>query len=320
MSNLFIGRMSIRVDENDDRYDKKYYDAGDVAQVQTNNKDWLNGLSINDYVLISINFKEIVKGKNKNKPRDAKGYKAKICLWKVLSIIGDKTTFESILDDIDISLHKIASLKIIKITEATTNLAMKSSSIHAFWKLDLVENITLNADRIAQISTKNYYSDLDNFRKIILLDNKSGLDHNSDNIQMFKEDSGIKLYPASFINQSIIDKFKDQTQYLKINDIARRKQKDIDLKKISIGQIHLTIPQLYDTMFTEYNLKSKNKTTNEAPTSKSDNLDKKKQKEDEQCDILNSKNQIPIRKQRTLPEYQVIHHLQLGVFYNQSAT
>ncbi len=247
--NLFLGRMSIRTDLNDDRYDNKYYDAGNDIQANPRQQNWLNGLSVNDYVLMSVSFK-IENDKQKtvdSKPRVLE-------LWKVTKIEGTSTYFEQITSDLGIVLHKIASLKILKITKATTNLAMKSSNSSAFWKLELTKNINSLID---EIKDPNYYTNDSNFRKIVFLENISLVDENSEDIQLYHDNGKIKLFPSTFIADDILEKFKDQTEYLDKNDIERKKQKDIWLQKIKNGNFYdISVPQLYDAMFTEYNSKT----------------------------------------------------------------
>jgi len=250
MRSLYIGRMSIL--DDDDRYKNKYYNAGNNINKNPSENNWLNGLSEYDYVLMSINFKKTISN-GKSRKTDSK-----ICLWKVKSIFNDRTEFEEILDNINISLHRISSLKILKITESTTNLAMKSSSIHAFWKLELANNIVLSDSLIQEMSNKEYYLDPLNFRKIFLLENQNKINNGSFDIQMYQENLEIKLYKSPFIKDSIYNKFKDQTKYLKDTDIKLRKTKNKYLKKIVLGEIDLSIPQLYDCMFTDY-LKSSGK-------------------------------------------------------------
>lgn len=136
MSELFIGRMSIN--ENDDRFNKKYYDAGSDIENNPRKQNWANGLKVNDYVLLSVSFIQS-DGKGKTKYRNS-GKDNKVVLWKVKKINDTKTEFEEINSDIKIKLHKLASLEIFKVTKVTTNLAMKSSNSNAFWKLELTPN------------------------------------------------------------------------------------------------------------------------------------------------------------------------------------
>ena len=68
MSELYIGRMSIN--ENDDRFDEKYYDAGNDIKKNPRQQNWLNGLKVNDYVLLSVSFIQS-DGKGKTKYRNS---------------------------------------------------------------------------------------------------------------------------------------------------------------------------------------------------------------------------------------------------------
>lgn len=249
MSELFIGRMSISVDENDDRYEKKYYDAGYSKEKNPREKDWLNGLKEGDYVLLSVSFTE---KNNKGKIGYSKDHDNKIVLWRVKEIKETETDFEEVKDNIKIKLHKLAALKILKITKVTANLAMKSSNSTAFWKLDLIR--TLDQNLLKKLSEDKFYLDENNYRKIILFDDRNYIDINSEDIQLYKENNQIHIYRASFIDNNIISHFNDQTKYLDIKNIERKPQKDRFLEKIKKGDLSdITIPQLYDSMFTEYN-------------------------------------------------------------------
>jgi 5-methylcytosine-specific restriction enzyme B len=252
MSNIFIGRMTVRTDKEDKRYEEKFYNAGSDIKNNRNKNDWLNGLEQDDYVFMSISFKEEQNGK-KVKVKDSV-----IELWKVKKIEARKTFFDVVPVDIKILLQKLASLKIFKITKATTNLAMKSSASNAFWKIELVNE--LDDSLLKNLSMNDFYTNEDNYRKIILLNDKNFIKNNSDDIQLYKDENEIKIYQANFFDKDILSQFSDQTIYLNMENIDRKPQKDIFLRKILGGDLlSISIPQLYDSMFTEYNKKQENK-------------------------------------------------------------
>jgi 5-methylcytosine-specific restriction protein B len=253
MSELFIGRMSIN--ENDDRFDKKYYDAGSDIENNPRKQNWLNGLKVNDYVLLSVSFIQS-DGKGKTKYKNS-GKDNKVVLWKVKKIYDTKTEFEEIKSDIKIKLHKLASLKIFKVTKVTTNLAMKSSNSNAFWKLELIQNF--DETLLNNLKDTSFYEREENYRKIKILENKDSIVKDSEDIQLYKDDNQIKIYPSVFIDEDLVKKFRDQTSFLNDNQIERKPQKDKFLQQITNNQVSdLSIPQLYDSMFTEYNNQSSN--------------------------------------------------------------
>ena len=253
MSELFIGRMSIN--ENDDRFDKKYYDAGSDIENNPRKQNWLNGLKVNDYVLLSVSFIQS-DGKGKTKYRNS-GKDNKVVLWKVKKINDTKTEFEKINSDIKIKLHKLASLEIFKVTKVTTNLAMKSSNSNAFWKLELIQNF--DETLLNNLKDTSFYEREENYRKIKILENKDSIVKDSEDIQLYKDDNQIKIYPSVFIDKDLVKKFRDQTSFLNDNQIERKPQKDKFLQQITNNQVSdLSIPQLYDSMFTEYNNQSSN--------------------------------------------------------------
>ena len=253
MSELYIGRMSIN--ENDDRFDKKYYDAGNDIKKNPRQQNWLNGLKVNDYVLLSVSFIQS-DGKGKTKYINS-GKENKVVLWKVKKILDTKTEFEEIKSDIKVKLHKLAALKIFKVTKVTTNLAMKSSNSNAFWKLELTQN--LDKTLLKKLEDKHFYEDEENYRKIKILDNKKLIILDSEDIQLYKDDSLIKIYPSTFIDEDLLKKFRDQTSFLNNTQIERKPQKDKFLEQIKNNQVYeLSIPQLYDSMFTEYNNQNSN--------------------------------------------------------------
>ena len=236
MNSLYLGRMSIQEDKNDDRYEKKYYNAGESSQ-------WLNGLKENAYVLFSIVF----NSEEKNK----KSYK--ISLWKVKKIESDKTYFDEIIENINTKLHKLVALKIFKVTKVTTNLAIKSSKSHAFWEVTLMQEYDKNLQKL--LENKDFYTNEENYRKILMLDSLSDVHETSEDIQLYRENDIINIYPANFIDQELLDKFNDQTKWLQRKDRQSKTKKDKVLKKILEGKgvINISIVELYDSMFTPYN-------------------------------------------------------------------
>jgi len=239
--------MTIRIDEKDDRYENKYYDAGDNVGENPLGHDWLNGLKQDDYVLMSIAFKQEKNGKIVSSSK-----KSLIVLWQVQNISEAKTNFKKVTDDIDIPLHKLSSLKLLKITKVTTNLAMKSSKSHAFWKLSLVPGISIDR-AIEKFKDLSFWQDEDSYRKIYVFKNKDDIEKKSDDIQMFYENDELHIAPVDFIDSALLAQFRDNTKYLNDKHTKQRKNKNGFLQKIVNKKTEkLTVPQLYDAMFVEY--------------------------------------------------------------------
>ncbi len=229
--NIFFGKISEQIDIN--QIKEGYY-------IATKGSASLGGIEIGDYAYISGD--------------------GKIQLWKVKEW-GERNGKECLLFDI---LNKNLNIKpkkfiAIKFFKLTTDLIIKTSrhTKQAFLKLETPENVSPS-----DIENSNTYKDSSIYRKIVIHKNKSRIEEESIDIQLYYENDELKLYEAEFFENSVIRKFRDNLKFRG----KGAKMKDRTIKKLQsknpnptaeFKDNEISIRSLYDTFFCKYTEKEK---------------------------------------------------------------
>ncbi|MDM1376699.1 McrB family protein [Myroides marinus] len=227
---IFFGKISDKYDKN--QITERYYEAPKQSS-------WFNGLDINDYAyVIGGGIIQLWKARE----------------WKKSDQERDRLYFDLINPDLQITIEQFVSFKhfyldiplIIKTTRPT------ASEEKAFFELQTEQY---------DINDFSLFNDTANYRKIYLKENKSNLEVNSKDIQLYFEEQILKIAPILFSDNALNDKFNGST----IDSLGKgSKNKDKVIRTILLNKEQpkllddLKIQQIYDTFMCKYNEKKKN--------------------------------------------------------------
>lgn len=181
----------------------------------------------------------------------------KIFLWKAKEYTDEYLQFESVIEnELPIDGNKFRSFKYFKFNPQFIVLTTRKARNRAFFHINYTEDFTENILKKSETYTQD-----SNFRKLYVVDEQS--EKNEKDIYLIKNENRYSLHPSAFIEQSVIDSFRDNTEN-KGTSGQTRSNKDTTINKIVNAQIGLPIDDVsllafYDLFFNEY----KTKTTEE---------------------------------------------------------
>ncbi len=222
--NIFFGKISQKIDVK--QISDGFYKADPSSK-------WFNGIDINDYAFV-------IGG-------------GKIQLWKAKEWKTDRLEFDIIFDKVDMNVNKLIAFKYFKIDSVLAVLTVRQVS-KAFFPIQIVGSFSEE-----DLLKKETYSDLNNFRKIALLEKSDDIDSSSINIQLYYDNNNLKLFASSFLDNDLINNFRDNLNHFG----GGRKNKDKVLNKIKSIQSFpktfefnkLSIRDFYDSFCVDYGAK-----------------------------------------------------------------
>lgn len=230
--NIFFGKISKKIDVQ--QIEEGYY-------LSAKGSTWFGEIEIGDYAFI-IGGDKIQLWKAKEW-----GVKdGKECLW-----------FDILNKNLNINLNKFTALEFFKLTPALIVLTSRSVRNRAFFKLDTIKDLSVD-----YIKDSDTYEDNSIYRKIIIHKNESEIKESSIDIQLYYDNGELKLYKADFLDESMIQNFRDNLKFggkgavRKDNVIKLLKNKNT-IPSAEFTTSEISIRSLYDTMFCEYTEKEK---------------------------------------------------------------
>jgi len=229
--NIFFGKISKLFDPN--QIVKGYY-------IAPKGSSWFGDLNLEDYVYLiggdKIQFWQAKKWGEKD---------GKECLF-----------FEILNPDLGIKISQLSMLKFLKMTKALVVLTSRSANNRAFFRLELIKEVTPE-----YLADSNTYLDNQIFRKIRVEKNVDVIQDTED-IIVYYENENLKLYPSKFIEQSILESFRDNTKYIGLGSVMKDNVISYFNKKTKIlpallDQSKISLRSFYDTFFCEYKEKTK---------------------------------------------------------------
>lgn len=230
--NIFFGKISSK--KETEQITGGYYRAPKKCS-------WFNGLDIGDYSFI-------IGG-------------GKVQLWRAEEWTkkdgDDILKFVIIHDNLGINTKHLPAIKYFMLTMELAVLTVRSTakSKKAFFPIQLYsQNFTEE-----MLKDMSIYKDENTYRKVHILDLNSKPSENSEDIQLYKDNSQWKLFNSSFISQDIINAFKDNTDMLG----SGQPNKDKTIKVVTLPDNtgkrlppeDLSILQLYDLFCCDYKSK-----------------------------------------------------------------
>lgn len=230
--NIFFGKISKKVDVQ--QIEEGYY-------LSTKGSSWFGEIQIGDYAYI-IGGDKIQLWK----AREWGEKDGEECLW-----------FDILNKNLNINLNKFTALDFFKLTPALIVLTSRSARNRAFFEIETIKDLPVD-----YISDSSTYEKSDIYRKIVIHKNKDQIQKSSINIQLYYEEDRLKLYEADFLEDSVIQNFRDNLKFggkgavMKDNVIKLLKSKSLT-PSAEFTNHEISMRSLYDTLFCEYTEKEK---------------------------------------------------------------
>lgn len=229
--NLFFGKITNKIDA--EQLTLGYY------SVKDGDLGWLNGIQPGDYsYIIGGNKVQLWRAESWNKKNNT----------EILN-------FEIIHNDLGINTKQLTAIKNFLLDMNLIVFAVRSTakSKKAFFKITFDEKFNESV-----LTDKKTYSNQQIYRKTIVVDNKTQINENSEDIQIYKENGGVFIYNSKFISKEVFKRFQDNTKM--IGKGSEFKDKTIKLITESSRTIfscdELSILSIYDLFFCDYKEKS----------------------------------------------------------------
>lgn len=230
--NIFFGKISKKVDVQ--QIEEGYY-------LSAKGSTWFGEIEIGDYAYIIGGDKiQLWKAKEWGE-KDGKE-----CLW-----------FDILNKNLKINLNKFTALEFLKLTPALIVLTSRSARNRAFFKLDTIKDVSVD-----YIKDSDTYGDNSIYRKIVIHENKSEINKDSIDIQLYYDNGELKLFESDFFEDSVIQNFRDNLKFggkgavRKDNVIKLLKSKKLN-PSAEFTNSEISMRSLYDTLFCEYTEKEK---------------------------------------------------------------
>lgn len=156
--------------------------------------------------------------------------------------------FNVLNKDLGIKINNLISLNFLKLTKELIVLTVRSASNRAFFKLDLISDISLKA-----LKESSFYLDENIYRSIKII-NEADIQKDTKDIQLYFSNDKFEVYKASFIDDGIMASFKNNLSSLgkeaKMKDTVLEKvKKALDNLPVEFKVGQLSIKSFYDTFF-----------------------------------------------------------------------
>lgn len=229
--NIFFGKISQKVDK--EQLSGGYYSSD-------RGSSWFGELQLGDYVYI-------IGGD-------------KIQFWQAREW-GVKNGRESLLfdvlnPDLGINVSQLIALKFLLITKSLMVLTSRSARNKAFFKLEMIKDISLT-----DLSNALFYKNPELYRTIKII-GQDDIVESSEDIQLIYKDNKLQLVDADFIENAIKNDFIDNLD--KKGKGAKMKDNVLEFFSNAINNLPATITykqiglrSFYDTFFCEYTGKDK---------------------------------------------------------------
>lgn len=229
--NIFFGKISQKVDK--EQLSGGYYSSD-------RGSSWFGELQLGDYVYI-------IGGD-------------KIQFWQAREW-GVKNGRESLLfdvlnPDLGINVSQLIALKFLLITKSLMVLTSRSARNKAFFKLEMIKDISLT-----ELSNALFYKNPELYRTIKII-GQDDIVESSEDIQLIYKDNKLQLVDADFIENAIKNDFIDNLD--KKGKGAKMKDNVLEFFSNAINNLPATITykqiglrSFYDTFFCEYTGKDK---------------------------------------------------------------
>ena len=229
--NIFFGKISQKVDK--EQLSGGYYSSD-------RGSSWFGELQLGDYVYI-------IGGD-------------KIQFWQAREW-GVKNGRESLLfdvlnPDLGINVSQLIALKFLLITKSLMVLTSRSARNKAFFKLEMIKDISLT-----ELSNALFYKNPELYRTIKII-GQDDIVESSEDIQLIYKDNKLQLVDADFIENAIKNDFIDNLD--KKGKGAKMKDNVLEFFSNAINNLPATITykqiglrSFYDTFFCEYTEKDK---------------------------------------------------------------
>lgn len=224
--NIFFGKISNKIDLL--QIEKGYYTA-------PKGSSWFGDLEIGDYIYL-IGGKKIQFWQAKE--------------WK--QVDGkDRLCFDILNDDLGIKVNEFIALNFIRLTKAYLILSSRSARSKAFFKLDLLQEIS-----IEKLQDSRFYEDQSLYRKIVIT-RLGELDENSIDIQIYKDAGKLKLFQAYFFDTDVYILFKDNLAYKGKGSVNKDKtlrliEEGLKIESVSFTYSEISLRSFYDAFFCDY--------------------------------------------------------------------
>jgi len=224
--NIFFGKISQKFDIV--QLKEGYYTAPKESS-------WFGELQLGDYVYM------------------IGGDKVQFWQAKEWGIKNDQASliFDIINPDLGINVSQLITLKFLRLTKALAVLTSRSARSKAFFKLEMLKDISLT-----DLSNSQFYKNPELFRTIRII-KKEDVIENSEDIQLIYEDNKLHLLDNDFIANSIKKEFVDNLD--KKGKGARMKDNVLEYFSNAVNHLPATITykqiglrSFYDTFFCEY--------------------------------------------------------------------
>nr|WP_315179775.1 AAA family ATPase [uncultured Flavobacterium sp.] len=224
--NIFFGKISQKFDTV--QLIEGYYSA-------QRGSSWFGDLEIGDYVYMiggdKIQFWQVREWGVKN---------GKDCMY-----------FDILNADLGINVSQLIALKFLKITKGLAVMSSRSARNKAFFKLELIKDITL-----ADLSNSQYYDNSELYRTI-KIGSREDINDNSEDIQLIYENNKLELFDNDFIENSIKKEFVDNLDKkgkgAKMKDtVLEFFSKAVNNLPVTISYKQIALRRFYDTFFCEY--------------------------------------------------------------------
>ena len=230
--NIFFGKISGKFDTN--QIDEGYYKSDKGSS-------WFGDLKIGDYAFIIGGDKiQFWKAREWGVKDDVE------CLW-----------FDILNSDIGIKLNKFTALNFFKITKNLVVLTSRSARNKAFFKLELLSELDIN-----YLSDSNTYKVNSLYRNIVVHNDKSFIDNQSQDLQFYYDNENLKFVPNDFTKEGIINSFKNNLIYagqgaVRKDNVIKLLLSKKDASSAIFSNNEISMRSIYDTLFCEYKTKEK---------------------------------------------------------------
>ena len=229
--NIFFGKISQKVDK--EQLSGGYYSSD-------RGSSWFGELQLGDYVYII--------GGDKFQFWQAREWGVKNGRESLL--------FDVLNPDLGINVSQLIALKFLLITKSLMVLTSRSARNKAFFKLEMIKDISLT-----ELSNALFYKNPELYRTIKII-GQDDIVESSEDIQLIYKDNKLQLVDADFIENAIKNDFIDNLD--KKGKGAKMKDNVLEFFSNAINNLPATITykqiglrSFYDTFFCEYTGKDK---------------------------------------------------------------
>jgi len=222
--NIFFGKISQKVDTR--QIEEGYYQAG-------KDSGWFGDLQLGDYVYLI--------GGNR------------IQLWqaKEWSKTNDRLTFDILNKDLGIGVNEFTALNFFRLTKPLLVLTSRSARNRAFFKLDVLKEYP-----IAELSQTKFYKNDNLYRKIAFTD-KSNVNPNTSDLQMYYEEEILSLYNSPFFDLEVYKLFRDNLKMqgngaIRKDNTLKAIEKGIKAGNAIFSYRDISLRSFYDAFFCDY--------------------------------------------------------------------